>query len=270
MTSGPNKQRAFGTGFLIKALAVAFVAWVILGLAAPLVTYWLIPGMKDHWAGVGPIGDLFGVANSFFSACALLGVLLTLLQQNRSLEQQQESLTQQRASLDIQNRELRQSVEAQKQTADNHKRALAAEVLLPLMSESRDGEMGESRQRVASFFRHEDAASRFRHMYLRSIRKEDGLSDVDSSLYETLDDDRRKIKLLIMKVFQLRDQEIVPNDDLARLVISVTAVGLVKFALSPIEKILINDPGYNPPWISWTLSLYDAEDVDRYWNRGNR
>ncbi|MCM3632950.1 hypothetical protein [Paenibacillus camelliae] len=60
----------------------------------------------------GTFGDMFGALNTLFTGLAFVGVVISLLQQNKALEQQNKSLIKQQQALDQQKTVLEQQQEA--------------------------------------------------------------------------------------------------------------------------------------------------------------
>lgn len=150
-------ERTFPRGFARRLPIRRFLIWVIviwalvsivpliLWLGNEFLIYLFGPRIPVRWSTLGTMGDIFGAANSLFAGFALVLAIFTVRQQQDILDIQQENLQGQLT-------ELQRSTLAQERMARNHKSALSASIVMPMVDLVRSPEYGRAAYTLGTFW----------------------------------------------------------------------------------------------------------------------
>ncbi|GAA4494492.1 hypothetical protein [Pseudaeromonas paramecii] len=233
----------------IFAFIAAFALWCLFG-AVPFVIELVHVVNSDDVQRVAPFSGIFGAAEAFFSGFALIAVII-------SIQQQRESLLMQSEELKLSRQEMQASTEAQQDMAEQQKKAICLEIIMPFMSEISSSEMRKALIVISKFGREFD----FQEKYAALITKRDNdlLSDQESEQFELIDNSRRQFVGIFHKMFRLYKTGVV-DDDIVRVVIGPDHCHMLLKTVEPLEaKIRTN---YSRDIFDFARKLYSDATLE--------
>ncbi|MGD2109291.1 MAG: hypothetical protein PVI86_07850 [Phycisphaerae bacterium] len=238
----------------------------LIGACIPLVILmeanrWVYPtdeACTNAFRIYGTIGDMFGASNALFGGIALVFVVLGIRQQGADLLAQ-------RSDFLLQLKEVKQSTAAQQKIAKNQQAALAAQVVLPLVSEIRSSAVGDAISTCAQF-RRDHGPNKFVE-HFRGLQKAcrwGTATEQNRRDFDAINTARRVAVGPVQKMYRLSEAGVVTQDRIARIVLTPDHVAFLIDSVRPLEMVIRPRPGgedHHPP-IDYARTLYSDEDIE--------
>ena len=238
----------------VGVFILALVLWAAFGTIPYLIhLFGLISG--EEIIRVAPYSGMFGAADDYVSGFALIAVIISIQQQKESLELQAEELK-------LTRNEMRESSEAQKVMAEQQKKTVSLEVVMPFMHEIMSAEMREAIINLAMLKR-EHGEEGFAPYYgtLLEKRNSKSLSESEKLEFELIDTSRRKFVGVFHKMQRLHQTGVV-DLDIVKAVLGPDHCLMMLDISEPLEAQIRSN--YSRDSFNFCRSLYpEAELIER-------
>lgn len=183
------------------------------------------------------LGGIFSAGESFFSAFALIAVILSLQQQKVGLKMQKD--------------EFDKTFEMQRNT-------MVLQIVMPFMDLMSSNLIRESILKLVKFTKEVDFEARFAS-FIR-CRDQADFPEEEKEKLEEIDRARRHVVGIFHKMYRLAKTDVVEKE-LARVVIGPDSVYLLKHAIEPLERAIRDN--YDKSIFSYFYGLYSEEEVEK-------
>jgi hypothetical protein len=217
------------------------VIWFFFGLFVPdffLENNFPNTEKLSHFSAMG---DAFGGANALFSSLALFMLMFSVYLQKTELEETR--------------KEIRASAQAQAEMADQQKKAISLQVIMPFMDEISSEDM---RQAIIYLSDMQRKDKEFKSTYANLLvkRKSGILSQADEVFLNDIDRARRKFVMIFHRMYKLHCTKVV-DEEIVKVVIGPDHVYLLLTIIEPLESVIREN--YSKSIFDFARLLY-AED----------
>jgi hypothetical protein len=197
---------------------------------------------SEKLSNFSAMGDAFGGANALFSSLALFMLMFSVYLQKTELEETR--------------KEIRASAQAQAEMADQQKKAISLQVIMPFMDEISSEDMRQAIIYLSDMQRKDEE---FKSTYANLLfkRKSNTLSQADEAFLNDIDRARRKFVMIFHRMYKLHCTKVV-DKEIVKVVIGADHVYLLLTIIEPLESVIREN--YAKAIFDFARSLYsDAE-----------
>lgn len=235
--------------------ALAFLISILFGVT-PYILYTLEAFSTDAQSrieAVSYVGGMFGPASTIFSGLALIAIII-------SIQQQRDALSLQHEELELNRKELRSSAEAQQEIAEQQKKAISLEIIMPFMNEITSMDMRDAILKLIKFYRGYDNFDEHYDLLLKSYNS-DSLDEQSLQEFSSIDDARRRFVGLFHKMQRLAATKVV-EEEVIKVVLGPDHCWVLLTIVEPLDaKIRKN---YSRNSFNFARSLYSESIIEEH------
>lgn len=243
----------------VGVFIAAMILWAVFGsIPYFLHLFGVISG--DEIVRVAPYGGMFGAADAFFSGFALIAVIISIQLQNQALRMQEKALNLQNEELIESRMEMARATKAHTEMAEQQRKAVCLEIILPFMNEIMSPTMRETIISL-TMFRRTEGEENFAKVYgdLLKKRNDSSLTSEESLKFEMIDTARRAFIGVFAKLQRLHQTGVVDNE-MVKVVLSPDHCNLLLSLSEPLEAQIRSN--YSRAVFDLCRELYPQEVLD--------
>lgn len=243
----------------IGVFIAAMLLWAAFGSIPYLLhLYGVISG--DEIIRVAPYGGMFGAADAFFSGFALIAVIISIQLQNQALRMQEKALSIQNEELIESRNEMARATQAHIEMAEQQRKAVCLEIILPFMNEIMSAEMRETIINL-TMFRRNEGYDNFAFVYGQLLNKRNSgtLSKEEYQQFEMIDTSRRMFIGVFAKLQRLHQTGVV-DEEMVKVVLSPDHCNLLLTLSEPLEAQIRSN--YSRAIFDFCRILYSQDVLD--------